>query len=171
MMPIDGCRFSFEELTQNILPQYFSRLEEAICNPLAAECLIGFKTTTRKALERTGKHRDFAGCYVFLDAGKPLYVGISRSVIKRLIQHLNYDSHYSASLVYRMACEEYPHEMKRDQAMKDDQFKKTFLSVKARLHKMAVAFIEIENDLEQYLFEVYAAMKLDTGKWNTFRTH
>ena len=61
--------------------------------------------------------------------------------------------------------------MKRDQAMKDDQFRKTFLSVKARLHKMAVAFIDIENDLEQYLFEVYAAMKLDTGKWNTFRTH
>jgi hypothetical protein len=97
--------------------------------------------------------------------------GHFRSVIKRLIQHLNYDSHYSASLVYRMACEEYPHKMKRDQAMKDDQFRKTFLSVKARLHKMAVAFIDIENDLEQYLFEVYAAMKLDTGKWNTFRTH
>jgi hypothetical protein len=153
------------------LPQHFSRLEEAMRTPLAAENLVGFKTVTRVALERAGKSRDFAGCYVFLDGGKAVYVGISRGVIKRLIQHLNYDSHYSASLVYRMACEEYPHEMKRDQAMKDDQFKKAFLSVKIRLHKMAVAFIEIESDLEQYLFEVYAAMRLDTGKWNTFRTH
>jgi hypothetical protein len=170
-MPIDGCRFSFEELTRTVLPQHFSRLEEAICTPVAAASLVGFKTVTRKVLERTGKDSDFAGCYVFLDACKPVYVGISRGVIKRLIQHLNYDSHYSASLVYRMACDEYPHEMKRDQAMKDDQFRQAFLSVKARLHKMAVAFIEIENDLEQYLFEVYAAIKLDTGKWNTFRTH
>ena len=106
-----------------------------------------------------------------IDNCQPVYVGISRGVIKRLIQHLNYDSHYSASLVYRMAREEYPHEMKRDQAMKDNQFKKAFLSVKERLHKMAIAFVEIDNALEQYLFEVYAAMKLDTSKWNTFRTH
>jgi hypothetical protein len=170
-MPIDGCQFSFEELTRTVLPQHFSQLQEAIRTPLAAESLVGFKTVTRKALERIGKDRDFAGRYVSIDTGKPLYVGISRSVVKRLIQHLNYDSHYSASLVYRMACEEYPHEMKRDQAMKDGQFRKAFLLVKARLHRMAVAFIEIENDLEQYLFEVYAAIKLDTGKWNTFRTH
>jgi hypothetical protein len=170
-LPIDGYRFSFEELTQTVLPQHFSRLEEARRTPRPSEHFVGFKTVTRKALERAGKSRDFAGCYVFLDGGTPIYVGISRGVIKRLIQHLNYDSHYSASLVYRMACDEYPHEMKRDQAMKDDQFRQAFLSVKARLHKMAVAFIEIENDLEQYLFEVYAAMKLDTAKWNTFRTH
>lgn len=170
-MPIDSCQFNFEELTQTVLPQHFSRLEEAIRTPLIAEKLVGFKSVTRKVLERTGKDRDFAGCYVFLDGRNPVYVGISRSVIKRLIQHLNYDSHYSASLAYRMAREEYPHEMKRDQAMKDDQFRNAFLSVKVRLHKMAVAFIEIDNDLEQYLFEVYAAMKLDTSKWNTFRTH
>jgi hypothetical protein len=170
-MPIDGCRFNFEGLTQKVLPRLFSELEEAIRTPIAAEKFVGFKTASRKVLERTDRKKDFAGCYVFLDGGKPVYVGISRGVIKRLVQHLNYDSHYSASLVYKMAREEYPRKMKRDQAMKDDQFRKVFLAVKARLHKMAVAFIEIENDLEQYLFEVYAAMKLDTAKWNTFRTH
>jgi hypothetical protein len=70
-----------------------------------------------------------------------------------------------------MATEEYPHEMKRDQAMKDDPFRAVFFAVRSRLRQMTVAFIEIDNDLELYLFEVYAAMTLDTATWNTFRTH
>lgn len=98
-------------------------------------------------------------------------MGISRGVLKRLVQHLNFDSHYSASLVYRMATEDYPHEMKRDQAMKDEQFKAAFLSAQDRLRKMTVAWVEIQNDLELYLFEVFAAMRLNTETWNTFRTH
>lgn len=49
------------------------------------------------------------------------YVGISRSLVNRLVQHLNFDSHYSASLVYRMASDDFPHEMRRDQAMKDER--------------------------------------------------
>jgi predicted GIY-YIG superfamily endonuclease len=170
-MPIDKFVHDFEHLTSSVLPMHFSRLEEAIRAPVAAERLVGFKSATREALSRVGVTSDFPGCYVFLDAGKPVYVGISRSVIKRLTQHLNHDSHYSASLVYRMASEEYPHEMKRDQAMKDDQFRSAFFANQNRLREMAVAFVEIENDLELYVFEVYAAMKLDTATWNTFRTH
>ena len=108
---------------------------------------------------------------MFIDDETPIYVGISRGVVKRLVQHLNYDSHYSASLVYRMASESYPHEMKRDQAMKDEQFKATFFAEQNRLRKMKVAYIEINNDLELYIFEVFASMKLDTDTWNTFRTH
>jgi hypothetical protein len=92
-------------------------------------------------------------------------------VIKRIIQHLNFDSHYSASLVYRMTTGDFPHEMKRDQAMKDDEFRKVFLSAQVRLRQMKVAFVEIANDLEMYLFEVFASIRLDTGTWNSFRTH
>ena len=61
--------------------------------------------------------------------------------------------------------------MKRDQAMKDEQFRAVFFSAQERLRQMRVAFIEITNDLELYLFEVFAAMRLDTDTWNTFRTH
>jgi hypothetical protein len=53
--------------------------------------------------------------------------------------------------------------MKRDRAMKDDQFRSVFFANQNRLHEMAVAIVEIENDLELYVFEVYAAMRLDTG--------
>lgn len=170
-MPIDDCAFTFDELTRDVLPGHFRRLEDAMRKPIDAETLLGFKSATREALARLNRTIDFPGCYVFLDEDKPIYVGISRGVVKRLTQHLNHDSHFSASLVYRMASEEYPHEMKREQAMKDEQFRSVFFDVQERLKTMRIAFVEISNDLELYLFEVYAAMKLDTDTWNTFRTH
>jgi hypothetical protein len=161
-MPIDNCPFDFETLASIILPKHFARLLEAMRSPIPAEQFVGFKSATREALSGLGRSVDFPGCYVFLDAGKAVYVGISRGVVKRLVQHLNHDSHYSASLVYRMATDEFPHEMKRDQAMKDEQFRSVFLAAQNRLREMSVVFVEIDNDLELYLFEVYAAMKLDT---------
>jgi len=170
-MPIDNCSHTYEDLTVYVLPKYFQLLETAIQSPIVAEAFLGFKSATKEILNLLSRSRDFPGCYVFLDGDRPIYVGISRGVIKRLVQHLNTDSHYSASLVYRMASGDYPHEMKRDQAMKDEKFKAKFLSAQERLRRMKVAFIEINNDLELYLFEVFASMKLDTGTWNTFRTH
>lgn len=170
-MPIDNCVHTFEDLAASVLPNHFKLLETAIKSPTPADAFVGFKSVTKEILSRLSRSTDFPGCYVFIDGEKPIYVGISRGVIKRLVQHLNFDSHYSASLVYRMASEDYPHEMKRDQAMKDEQFKTVFFSAQERLRQMKVAFVEINNDLELYLFEVYASMKLDTDTWNTFRTH
>lgn len=170
-MPIDNCIYTFEDLVASVLPSHFKRLEAAIQSPIAAENLVGFKSLTKKLLSRLNRTADFPGCYVFLDGDKPIYVGISRGVIKRLVQHLNFDSHNSAGLLYRMASEDYPHEMKRDQAMKDEQFKAVFFSAQGRLRQMRVAFVEIDNDLELYVFEVFASMNLDTYTWNTFRTH
>lgn len=170
-MPIDNCTHTFEELAATVLPGHFERLQKAVESPLPASAFVGAKSVTRNLLAKHERSTDFPGCYVFIDQGKPVYVGISRSVLKRLVQHLNFDSHYSASLVYRMASEDYPHEMKRDQAMKDEQFRLIFFSAQDRLRQMEVAFVEVANDLELYLLEVYVAMRLDTDVWNTFRTH
>lgn len=170
-MPIDDCPCTFEKLASEVLPAHFTRLDEARKSARDARVFDGHKSATRELLSLLNLTDDFPGCYVFYDGETPVYVGISRTVVKRLSQHLNQDSHYSASLVYKMASEDYPHEMKRDQAMKDEQFRRVFFDVQERLRSMRVAYIEIDNDLEMYLFEVYAAMQLDTATWNTFRTH
>lgn len=170
-MPIDNCSHTFDALASTVLPAHLARLTEALRSPMPATAFVGFKSATRELIGRLGRGADFPGCYVFIDGSRPVYVGISRGVIKRLVQHLNFESHFTASLVYRMASEDFPHEMKRDQAMKDDQFRQVFLSAQGRLRQMSVAFVEINNDLELYLFEVMAAMHLDTDVWNTFRTH
>lgn len=170
-MPIDNCPHTFEQLSKKVLPNYFSELKKSIQNPLKASELDGYKSATKKALSKIGKEADFPGCYVFLDAGKPMYVGISRKLVRRLTSHLNHNTHYSASLVYKMASKERPHKMTRNQAMEDSQFQKAFLAKQKQLKRMAIAFVEIQNDLELYLFEAFACMKLNTEEWNSFRTH
>jgi hypothetical protein len=76
-VPIDNSHHDFDELARCVLPSHFSRLQEAMLAPIPAEQLVGFQSATREALRRVGRTEDFPGCYVFLDAGKPVYVGIS----------------------------------------------------------------------------------------------
>jgi hypothetical protein len=59
----------------------------------------------------------------------------------------------------------------RDAAMKDAGLREAFDAARQLLRDSGVAFIEIANAVELHLFEVYAAIELDTGEWNTFRTH
>jgi hypothetical protein len=55
--------------------------------------------------------------------------------------------------------------------MKDPAFRAAFNEAQQLLLTCAVAFVEIRNLLELYLFQAYCAMALDTNEWNTFRTH
>jgi len=56
----------------------------------------------RAILNRLNSEKDFAGCYVQIDSGKPIYVGISKKVVDRLRQHVLGTTHYAASLAYRI---------------------------------------------------------------------
>jgi predicted GIY-YIG superfamily endonuclease len=148
-----------------------ARLRVAMTKP---QSLREFSTPgagVKTILRRLGYTSDFSGCYVLTRDGKPFYVGISRSIVGRLRQHGTGKTHSDASLAYSMARKKAPHKLTRSAAMKDPAFKKEFEDAKHLLHGSSVAFIEIENPLELYLFEAYCAMELDTGKWNTFRTH
>ena len=65
--------------------------------------------------------------------------------------------------------------MTASQAMPDTEFQMRFQESQNYLMGLTIAFIEIANPLELYLFEPYCAMELstglDTGAWNTFLTH
>ena len=107
-----------------------------------------------------------------------MYVGISRRVVHRLQSHCKGTSHFSATLAYSMAKGKLSqsdvgkiHKMTRDAAMKDEAVQEAFDGAKRLLRHSSVAFIEIPNPVELYLFEVYAALEFDTGEWNSFRTH
>jgi hypothetical protein len=101
---------------------------------------------------------------------RPL-IGISRGVIARLRQHGTGSTHFDASLAYSMARHKVPHKLTRSAAMKNPTFRQAFEEAQRLLISCRVAFIEIQNSLELYLFEAYCAMEFDTCKWNTFRTH
>lgn len=120
---------------------------------------------------KLGRGGDFSGCYVLLDERVPVYVGISRGVIARLRQHVFGNTHFDASLAYRMAERTLPHERTRGDAMADPLFAETFKKKRDYLRTLSAATVEISNPLELYLFEVYASMEYDTSEWNSFQTH
>jgi hypothetical protein len=170
-MPIDECKHAFCDLATTVLPDHMRRLRDAMKRPvqasLFAEANRGPKTIA-KQLQLTG---DFGGCYIFLDAGRAIYAGISRSVLARIRQHLCGKTHFDASLAYRMAKRKMPTRLRRGEAMEDTAFRKIFDERQAYLRSLHVCFIRIENNLEIYLFEAFCSMELDTSEWNTFRTH
>jgi hypothetical protein len=172
-MAIDDCRYTFLELAVDILPKHMDRMRTALKNPWPMQMFAikgEGKTTVLRRLERDS---DFPGCYVLLDRDReePVYVGISRTIVQRLLQHVKGTTHYDASLAYKMASEENSRFKSRKEAMANCDFRALFENKKAYLASLDTAFIEISNDLELHLFEAYCAMELDTCEWNTFQTH
>jgi hypothetical protein len=125
-------------------------------------------------LTKTGKfkYRDFKGLYVFYSGKKPFYVGISRSVINRIQQHVKTGkSHYSASMAYRIACLQ--HEMNGSEVVwrrEDLSYKDNIEPVQTILRKKNIKVVPIQNDEDLYLFEVYCSITYDT-LLNKFSTH
>ena len=170
-MAIDKCRYTFKELASNVLPSLMKQMNDAIKMPMSMREFTISGVGRQTILKQLGKKTDFQGCYVLIDDNGPSYVGISRGVVQRIIQQVKGKTHFDASFAYRRAAYNYEHAMSRGKAMKDDDFKQYFAEAKKYIASMSVAFIEIMNELELYLFEVYCSMELNTSQWNTFKTH
>jgi hypothetical protein len=165
---IDNCPHTFHELATQVLPKYMQQMRAALAAPIRMQLFAEGKATAWRQMGRT---TDFSGCYCLIESSEPFYVGISRKVAARLNQHFRGKTHFDASLAYAMACRCHPHDLNRGEAMLIPGFLNAFNQEQARIRAMDVAVIEIENPVELYLFEVYAALELRTALHNTFRTH
>lgn len=170
-MTIDECEVCFAVVCSTKLPAYFEQLKASISKPFPASWVREKGVGQATLLRRLERETDFPGCYVFIEGDKPLYVGISRGVVGRLFQHLTSNNHFSGSLAYYIAkCQSDPGGT-REENMNDGPFRALFEDSQRRLEKCNIATVEISNAVELHLFEVYAAMELGTGEFNTFRTH
>ena len=117
-------------------------------------------------------NNEFKGLYIFGDEvnGKviPVYVGISRSIFRRLKQHAWGMKHNECSLAYLKTKHNWALEDKivnrasiRDQDM---------LSAKSVIQNYKVVLVEVQNDYDLYFLEVTLAGIFRT-KWNSFKTH
>ena len=118
-----------------------------------------------------------SGVYVFYGEGNPLYVGRSNRLKERIQEHGRPSSdHYSATLAFSMAKERVNFNRNkrrlatRNELEKASGFKKAFFLAKKQVAEMQVKVIEIEDQITQALFEIYAALTLNT-KYNDFGTH
>jgi len=118
------------------------------------------------------KTKDFKGIYIFIHGDKPFYVGISKGVIKRVLQHVKGYSHCTATLAYKMGKLRYKFENGIDHP---DTRKRLTFDVycepgKIFLMEQKIAWLKIKDDNELYLFEVFCSMKYKIFL-NTFETH
>ena len=170
-MNVDRCRHTFVTLAAKVMPALMREMRKAMRTPHSMTELAAPGAGVKRYLGRLGLMRDFAGCYVLLERKRPIYVGISQHVVTRLIQHVKGRTHFDASLAYQMACKHCPHKVTRARAMTRPLFRRAFAKERRRLSRMQVAWVHITNPVELHLFEVYCAMELNTGRWNTFQTH
>jgi hypothetical protein len=170
-MSIDGCPHSFHELAEKVLPGYMAVLRMSMEEPMPMSRFATPGVGIAGLLRQLGRTTDFRGCYVFVEEDRPVYVGISRSVIGRLRQHVRGSTHYDATLAYRIASSRVAHGTTRSLAMMEPEFRAQFLYAQDWLKGLNVAFVEVGNAVELYLFEAYCALELDTSEWNSFETH
>ena len=117
------------------------------------------------------------GVYVFYEKGKPMYVGRTNSMSRRLQGHCNRSSgHNSATFAFNIAKREAIRrgidvQLTRSQLQVVPAFSKLYFKAKERVAKMPVRVIEINDPIIQTLFEVYAVMCLNTREYNNFDTH
>jgi hypothetical protein len=102
-MPIDACTSTFAEMAEITLPGDMARLRAALANPVPMSSFCKQGVGVKSILSGLRRSSDFSGCYVLLQDGKPFYVGISRTVVQRLRQHVTGNTHFDASLAYLMA--------------------------------------------------------------------
>ena len=116
--------------------------------------------------------RDFKGLYIFIYNETPFYVGISKGVISRILQHVKGHSHNTSTLAYNIGLIRYKFLNNKDYVggRKNFDFKNNVEPVKKFLLKQKISFANISNDEELYLFEIFCSMKLKT-KLNLFSTH
>ncbi len=189
---------SFADLAKQRLPELQRMLDLQIANPLPLSLFAASNTGSAAlssnsliqshlkvvceahtvAKEHTSKIRleagkradahDFAGIYVFVSGDRPFYVGITRTIYRRVQAHVRHRNHNAASLLFNMVREDAQHKGLRG----DLDFNSDRASIiQAWLQSQSVAILPLACPVERYAFELYAAMALETGAWNTFETH
>jgi len=120
-----------------------------------------------------GKNKkDVKGIYVFVHNTTPFYVGISRGIIHRTLQHLRGNSHNTSTLAFNIGLIKYKIENGEKYIGTRKEFDYNFNVAPAKdfLIEQKIAFLPIANTEELYLFEIYCAMEM--GCWlNKFETH
>lgn len=121
------------------------------------------------------------GVYVFYEAQTALYVGRSDRMRERIQEHGRDGSkHSSASFAFLLATDEARRQgidcgLPRAVLEQHADFVPVFRRAKARVRKMKVRVVETSNDIEQAIFEIYAALSLQTtreqGGYNDFENH
>lgn len=122
--------------------------------------------------ERRSKN-EVKGLYILYDDNKPVYVGISRSILKRLKNHFLGKMHNEATLLYLMLRDEHDQAHGLYTGKREDLpiFKEKRESKQEQMRiNWKIAIIPETDNYKMHFFEIYLSSYLKT-KWNSFETH
>jgi hypothetical protein len=124
------------------------------------------------------------GIYLFSEPGetggvgeKAIYVGQTRKLRSRLKNHTRLGGkNNEATFAFLLAKTDAEvagvnTKQYREILEQDKDFIAHFDSAKSRVAEMQVRFVLLDSPIERSLFEIYAAMALDTLVYNSFETH
>lgn len=120
----------------------------------------------KEAVDFPGLAPASPGVYVFLERGVPERIGRSGNLKKRLQGHVRRD-HSSAAYAFKRArtrfgsVATYRKGSGRKELQRDPNFLPLFVEEIQRLKELQVKWIVVENDVDQYLLELYAAMEFE----------
>lgn len=122
--------------------------------------------------KKKNKENEFKGLYIFGEEIKgnvePVYIGISRTIFRRLKQHGWGQNHNECTLAYLWANHEYH---KSDFKKGRKYFCNDELQLgRLKVQSFKVVLIPEPTDYDLYFMEVALAGILKT-KWNSFKTH
>lgn len=129
-----------------------------------------------KELEYCKSNEEPKGLYVFGENQSgvviPVYVGISRSLYKRLKDHGWGKTHNTATLAHLIAKDLYPKNKWTFSSIRRESIQSHYDIEKAKkdIQNFNIVIYPVKNDYELYLYEVLLSGIWKT-KWNSFRTH
>lgn len=134
---------------------------------------LGYIPNNYKGRSESPKNNnEYKGLYVLgeivEDKVRPIYVGISRTIYRRLRQHGYGKRHNECTLAYLIA--------RKDQKMKGKLINRSTIEdfdlfkAREKVQQLKVVLYPVNNDYELYFLEVALAGIFKT-KWNSFRTH
>jgi hypothetical protein len=104
---------------------------------------------------------NFAGIYVLYESGKPVYVGISKNLTKRLRNHLERSSNKAAFAFPRakdalkIAKASYTARGSRKDLMRDLDFLDAFDRARGEIRNMSVRALREDDSFKLFLLEAY----------------
>lgn len=113
------------------------------------------------------------GLYILHSSTDQTYVGISRTIIRRLKQHFYGKKHNESTLVYMMALEKYEEENNTEYegSRADFPYENYRDSIHLEMRKnWKIEIIPETDSYKLYYMEIYIACKLK-AYWNSFETH
>jgi hypothetical protein len=137
-----------------------------------------------KALSASPKHHISAlpknmptkGIYLFSERGRPLYVGRSNNLRRRLQNHTR-NQHNVAAFAFLLARRRtgnlrasYTKKGSRLDLIRNPIFREAFDAARARIRKMDVQFIGEPDPVRQAVLEIYTAVQTQ-ARFNDFDNH